>query len=139
MDAVNSPSVEEHNDVGDALRAARRLSNPNRRKSQPKSRAVLASYGYRTSERASFDLPSKGRLFAKVRPQKVIEINRFADVDAESPSATRPRGIEQNPAPNRAQTRLQQSQQRPQAVPTVVKTKSRQVLRRPERWVPAIS
>jgi len=69
----------------------------------------------------------------QIYPQRVSKVKRFADASAKSPLATPLRRVGQKRAPDRARPKHQQSPQRPQSTPMVVKTRSGRESRKPER------
>ena len=75
----------------------------------------------------------KGAALRQICPQRVSKVNRFADASTKSPPATLLRRVRQKRAPDRARPKHQQSPQRPQSAPMVVKTRSGRESRRPER------
>ena len=70
----------------------------------------------------------------QMRPQRVSKDNRFADSSAKSSPTTSFRRVGQKRTLDRAQPKHQQSPQRLQSTPMVVKMRSGRESRKPERW-----
>lgn len=76
----------------------------------------------------------KDAALRQIYPQRVSKVKRFADASAKSPPATPLRRVGQKRASDRARPNHQQSLQRPQSTPMVVKMRSGRESRKPERW-----
>jgi hypothetical protein len=76
----------------------------------------------------------KDAALRQIYPQRVSKVKRFADASAKSPPATPLRRVGQKRVPDRARPKHQQSPQRPQSTPMVVKMRSGRESRKPERW-----
>lgn len=76
----------------------------------------------------------KDAALRQIYPQRVSKVKRYADASAKPPPATPLRRVGQKRAPDRARPKHQQSPQRLQSTPMVVKMRSGRESRKPERW-----